>query len=860
MATFYSLTNEDFEMKPINDRWSRAISWMVILALGGTAGMADGQVSGQTGETELIVLPQEVELDRRTASQRVLVHDLLTNGEVGHQWPISDVRWKTSNSNVARIEEGMVLPIGPGKALLTAQVGLREAQIQVSVTFPESPNPPSFQHDVLPIFSRQGCNSGACHGALAGKGGFRLSLRGYDPTSDHHNITRQMRGRRVELADPGQSLLLTKPTGAVPHKGGVRIATESIDYQVLADWISSGAPGPTADDLQVKKIEVIPPISNATVGQKLRLVVRAYFSDGHSRDVTAWAKFSSTDEAIARVDENGMVEVIGYGEGAVSAWYSSQLAVGRVTSAYANPENEQLYDDLAENNFIDRFVHQQLERLRLPPSPPADDGQFLRRVFLDCIGRLPNLKETEEFLADKDPSKRERMIDRLLERSEFADYWSYRFSDILLINGTKLRPEAVKAFYKWIHENVEQNKPWDKFVREIVTAKGSSFVNGATNFYALHQDPETMTENICQAFMGLSIGCAKCHNHPLEKWTNDQYYGMANLFSRVRAKGWGGDPRNGSGERTIFVDTKGDLIQPLTGKPQKPTPLDGEPLAFDDPTDRREYLADWLTSSDNPYFARSIANRIWANYFGIGLVEPVDDMRVSNPSSNEALLGALADYLVESNYDLKSLMRLMMQSATYQRSSQPLEGNATETRFYSRYYPKRLMAEVLLDAISDVTDVPTEFNQILFPGADVAKTDFYPQGTRALELYDSAVKSYFLKTFGRNTRDITCECERSNEPSMVQVLHLSNGETLNGKLRSEQGRIAKILDSNASTSAILQEVFLLCLCRPPTSEEISRLTPLLTEAQQADDPAEKRLAVEDLFWSLMTSREFLFNH
>ena len=839
---------------------SKGCPCVATLILGVVLGFLPLPLHAQSSDPALVLLPENIELVGPTDSQIILAHQRLPNGELGHQWSASEISWQSSNPDVAKVEAGVVIPVGSGTARLTAQVGASTAQVDVSVQMPNPVSPRSFRHDVLPVLSRLGCNSGACHGALAGKGGFRLSLRGYDPINDHHNITRQMRGRRLELADPGQSLLLTKPTGAVPHKGGVRFATDSLDYKIIAEWISKGASGPTDNDPQVERIEVFPTISKVKVGEKLRFFVRAYFTNGHSRDVTRWTKFTSTDETVARVDDDGFVEVIGNGEGAISAWYSSQLAVGRVSSSYSNDVLPEVYEQLVENNFIDTYVHQQLQRLDLPPSPPVDDGQFLRRVFLDCIGRLPSLSETEEFLASEDPAKREKMIDHLLERSEFADYWSYRFSDILLINGTKLRPEAVKSFYKWIHENVEQNTPWDQFVREIVTAKGSSFENGATNFYALHQDPETMTENICQAFMGLSIGCAKCHNHPLEKWTNDQYYGMANLFARVRAKGWGGDPRNGDGARTVFVDSRGDLIQPLTGKPQQPTPLDGEPLDFDDPGDRRDYLADWLTSKDNPYFARSITNRVWANYFGVGLVEPVDDMRVSNPSSNEALLTQLSQYLVDNDYDLKSLMRLMMRSATYQRSSQPLPGNATESRFYSRYYPKRLMAEILLDAISDVTDVPTEFNQILFPGADVAATDFYPQGTRALELWDSAVKSYFLKTFGRNTRDITCECERSNEPSMVQVLHLSNGETLNGKLQSEQSRVAKLLESKTADDKILREVFLRCLCRLPTADEQAQLKVLLEESRSAEDPAAERLAVEDLFWSLMTSREFLFNH
>ncbi|MCA8995440.1 MAG: DUF1553 domain-containing protein, partial [Planctomycetaceae bacterium] len=366
-------------------------------------------------------------------------------------------------------------------------------------------------------------------------------------------------------------------------------------------------------------------------------------------------------------------------------------------------------------------------------------------------------------------------------------------------------------------------------------------------------------ENACQAFLGLSIGCAKCHNHPLEKWSNDQYYAMANLFSRVRMKGWGGERRNGDGLRTVYVAESGELVQPRTGKPQPPTPLDGEPLSFDDTNDRRIALAEWLTSSENPYFAKSIGNRVWANYFGVGLIEQVDDLRVSNPASNEELMDKVAAFLVENKFDLKALMKEILRSQAYQRSSLPVEGNKDDQRFYSRYFPRRLTAEVLHDAIVQVTDVPTKFDQIAFPGADFQKTDFYPEGTRATQLYDSAVDSYFLKTFGRNPRNIVCECERSNEPSMVQVLHISNGDTLNDKLQSANSRVAKLmvqLEQGMSLESLVDEAFLECLSRYPTKDERSQFVGIL----DATGKEERRQSVEDLFWSLLSSREFIFNH
>jgi hypothetical protein len=426
----------------------------------------------------------------------------------------------------------------------------------------------------------------------------------------------------------------------------------------------------------------------------------------------------------------------------------------------------------------------------------------------------------------------------------------------LLVNGTRLRPDAVKAFYTWIRQRVSENLPWDEFARQIVLARGSSIENGATNFYALHQDPETMTENISQAFLGLSIGCAKCHNHPLEKWTNDQYYAMSNLLARVRAKGWGGDARSGDGVRSVFVADRGDLIQPSTGEPQPPAPLDGQPLKTDELDDRREYLADWLTSPKNPYFARAITNRLWANFFGVGLVEPVDDLRLSNPASNEVLLAAAASYLVQHDYDLKALMRVILQSAAYQRSGSPVDSAVNDTRNFSHYYPRRLMAEVALDAISQVTGMPSEFNEIEYPGADFVKTDFYAKGTRAVELYDSAVVSRFLRTFGRHQRMVACQCERSNEPSLVQALHISNGDTILHKLATKEGKLESLITSGLPNYRIIEELYLSALSRYPTDGELSQILAVLDDAPNG----ERRAVLEDVFWAVLSSREFLFNH
>lgn len=803
---------------------------------------------------EIAVLPTEVSLQGADDEHQLLVQHRAADDFA--EQITAGVVWRSSNPEIVAVDDGVARAVSDGQATIEAQVGEAVARAMVTVRGVDSPRVWSFRNDVQPVLAKAGCNSGACHGALAGKGGFKLSLRGYDTHTDYFNITRQARGRRVELAEPGRSLLLAKPSGALPHKGGLRFETDSREYHVLAQWIAAGAPAPTAEDARIDRLEVLPDVTLLQPGDAQQMLVRAHYDDGRVRDVTRWAKFSSANETIATVDEAGRVTVIGHGEGAITAWFDSKIVIARVTSPYPYEVPAEVYAAEPRHNFVDELVLEQLARLHLRPSPLAGDEQFIRRAFIDTIGTLPTADEVRRFLADTQPDKRNRLIDDLLARPEFVDYWTYKWSDMLLINGQLLRPEAVKAYYHWVRGHVAANTPWDQFVREIVTSQGSSFENGATNFYALHQDPEGMTENVAQAFLGLSIGCAKCHNHPLEKWTNNQYYAMANMFSRVRAKGWGGDPRGGDGKRTLYVVSRGELIQPLTGKPQPPTPLDGEPLEFDDPTDRRIALANWLTAPDNPYFARSITNRVWANFFGVGLVEAVDDMRVSNPASNEKLLAAAAQYLIDNEFDLKQLMRVILRSRTYQRSSEPLPENQDEQRFYSRYYPRRLMAEVMLDGISQVIAAPTSFTEIAFPGADTAKTDFYPAGTRALQLYDSAVASYFLEAFGRNQRMITCECERSNEPSLVQVLHISNGATINEKLKAADNRVDQLLASSQSDEQIIDEVYLHALARRPTDSERQQLLAIMGQAGDA----ERRQVVEDLFWSVLSSREFLFNH
>jgi len=798
---------------------------------------------------DLKILPEEITLST-PADRQLLVLERFEDSHAAGQ-VTEGVTFQSSDPKVVRIEHHHAVPVGNGSAVISAMVDGQTASSQVTVTGQDAEHVWSFRNHVQSVLSKQGCNSGACHGAAAGKNGFKLSLRGYDPEFDFYSITRQSRGRRIVPGDPARSLLLTKPTGAIPHKGGVRFREDSRDYRVLAEWIAAGHPAPKADDPRLDRLEILPKTAILRPGQTQQVIVLAHFNDGRVEDVTEWAKYTATDLTVAKVDEEGKVDVSGNGEGSIVAWYLAKNVVATVTSPYPTEIPTSAFSESPKANLIDEFVLEKLEQLNLPPSPRCRDSEFIRRAYLDTIGVLPTVEETKAFLKDDSPEKRAKLIDELLNRPEFVDYWTYKWSDLLLLSGQRLRPKALDSFYQWIRQHVKKNTPWDEFVRQIVTAKGSTFENGAANFYSLHQEPLDMAENVSMAFLGMSIGCAKCHDHPMEKWTNDQYYGMANLFARVRGKGRGGDDRNGDGNRTVFVVEEGELIQPRTGKPQPPRPLDAEPLPFDDPSDRREYLADWLTSPENPYFSRAIVNRVWANYLGVGIVEAVDDLRLTNPPSNEALLAALSDYLIENEYDLKALMRLILNSETYQRSSEPLEENRADERYYSRYYPKRLSAEVLLDALSQVTEAPTKF-----PG--------YPAGTRALELRDANVESYFLQTFGRPDRLITCECERTSDPSMTQVLHILNGDTLNEKLsrkanekaKTKDNRIGRMLKGNATDAEIIEDIYLAAYSRFPTKDEAERIAKVL----QATPAAEKREAIEDLYWSLLSSREFLFSH
>ena len=698
-----------------------------------------------------------------------------------------------------------------------------------------APDSPSFRNDVLPVLSKAGCNSGPCHGALAGKNGFRLSLRGYDPVTDYFSLTREALGRRLVKMAPARSLILLKPTLTLPHGGGKRFEVDSPEYRVIADWIAAGAPAPKPGDPVIENIEVDPEkIVLHTPGDTVRISVRARFSDGSVRDVTRQTKFSSTNEGVVEVGDRGLVTAKGHGEGAVSVWYSSKVAFSRVSVPHERQLGPEVFGQAPRNNWVDDLVLAKLSELRIPPSPLCDDNTFIRRVYLDTLGVLPGRQDLSRFLGDTRADRRARLIDSVLDRSEYVDYWAYKWSDLLLVSSRKLEKAAMWSYYAWIRNGVAENRPWDRFIEELVTATGSNLENGAVNYWLIHQQPQEITENLSQAFLGISLTCARCHNHPLEKWTQDQYYGMANLVSRVRLK-------NGqaAGEVTLVPRPVGEVSHPRLGRPMPPQPLDGEALALDDPADRRRHLARWLVGSE--HFARSLVNRVWAHFFGRGVVDPEDDLRATNPASNEALLSALTRDFMDNGHDVKRLIRTILNSATYQLSSTGVPANRDDEEYFSHHRSRRLPAEVVLDAMSQVTEIPEEFKG-------------YPLGTRALQLPETQVESYFLDSFGRPPRLTSGADERKGDANVAQVLHLINGGTLNRKLRAEGGAVDRLLELELPAAELVERVYESALSRRPSRPEVARLVSAL-DLEQAS-----REGVEDLFWAVLTSKEFLFTH
>ncbi|MBI1784033.1 DUF1553 domain-containing protein, partial [Candidatus Sumerlaeota bacterium] len=731
-----------------------------------------------------------------------------------------------------------------GEAVVTAEVNSQKALSKVVVKGAGQPFGWSFSLHIQPVLYKSGCNTGACHGAAAGKNGFKLSLRGYDFDMDHAVLTRQAAGRRVSLAEPEESLILLKPTMAVNHGGGERFEKGSEEYNRILEWIKAGAPPADPKGAKIDHLDVYPKAITLKNGAEQQVLVRAYYTDGTYEDVTHWVKFGTTDESVALVDDWGKVTVKGPGAAAITVWYSSKVSFANLMVPREKALPAATFARAEKRNFIDDLVNKQLESLQIPPAGICADTEFIRRAYLDAMGVLPAPEEIFKFVMNSSPEKRAQLIDRILDRPEYVDYWSYKWSDLLLVSSKKLPNRGeLTAFYRFIHDSVKDNKPWDQFVREIITAKGSSIQNGAVNYYVIHKETIDLAETTSQAFLGMSVTCARCHNHPLEKWTQDDYYGFANLLSRVKLK-------NGRNEDTeVLVNDFGDILHPRLGRPVPPKPLDGEAISLTGVGDRREALAKWLTSPDNPYFTRAIVNRVWKNFMGRGLVEAEDDLRLTNPPTNEELFAALAKELVDHGYDLRHLMRMIMNSAAYQRRSEGADPQMPDNKYYSQYIIRRLSAEVILDAYSQVTGVATPFAG-------------YPAGFRAAQLPDSQVASYFLTAFGRPARIQTCSCERTGATSIAQTLHVANGDTLNNKLRDNSSIISKFLEEKKSPESVVDSIYIRALSRYPNDEERKKAAEILASVPGGGENAAKdrREALEDFAWALLSGKEFMFNH
>jgi len=701
---------------------------------------------------------------------------------------------------------------------------------------------PTFERDIQPILTKAGCNAGACHGKARGQNGFQLSLLAFDHDFDFHAITSEARGRRVFPGSPENSLFLLKPSGRIPHGGGKRLVPDSPDYKTVAAWIAAGTPRTPADAPRLLKITLNAPSKLMAFHETWKLAATAHYSDGSTQDVTRLAAFSSSEAVYASVSANGVVTAGPIpGEAAIMARFMEKFAVSTVLIPMPGKVPAEVYAKLPRNNFLDGHVWAKLQQLGITPSDSAGDATFHRRAFLDIIGRLPAPDETRAYLKDADPKKREKLIDRLLDRPEYADFWANKWTDLLRPNAFHVGIKATYNLDQWLRQSFRRNMPYDQFVRELISAKGSTFSNGAVVMYRDRRQPAELTTMVSQLFLGVRLDCAKCHHHPFEIWGQDDFYSFAAFFGRIGRKGTGiSAPISGS-EETVYAAAAGTVKHPLSGKSMTPTPLLGQPLDIPASQDPRDRLAEWVTAPANPYFARVIVNRIWADLMGRGIVDPVDDLRATNPPSNPELLDALAVDFRKNGCDLKKLIKTIALSRVYGLSTLPKERNLADTRNYSRHYRQRLRAEVLLDVASDVTGVAEKF-------------DGMPPGSRAMEVWTARAPSDFLDSFGRPDPNQDPPCERSTDTTVVQALHLMNSPNLHRKVTSDDGRAAALAKGGKSPAAIVEELYLLTYCRYPTDAEKAAAIKRFDKKG-----ATRRGVAEDLMWALMNTPEFVFN-
>jgi hypothetical protein len=782
--------------------------------------------------TKVEVSPPDINLNTTRDRQSFIVQATYADGITRDV--TAEAKLSFANPALVKVDKNVVHPVADGQTQMKVEFGGQTLTIPVTVKDATRDRPISFKLDVMPVFMKAGCNTGSCHGAARGKDGFRLSLFGFDPDGDHYRLTREINGRRINLALIHESLLMEKATGKVNHTGGERFKADSELYQTLTRWLDAGAPSDPADIPTPIAVELFPK-NGVLDGEKAtqQLTVRAKYSDGTDRDVTNLAYFLTSNDRSAAISQEGLVTAGVRGEAFVMARFAT-FTVG--SQFIVLPKGLQFsFPQVKENNYVDTLINAKLKKLRIAPSELCTDEVFLRRVYLDICGLLPTAEEYTRFMNSSDPQKRDKLVDELLGRKEFVEMWVMKWAELLQIRQTqRVSYKAMLLYYNWLQEKLANNVPMDVMVQELISAKGGTFKSPATNYYQDETDILKISENVAQVFMGMRIQCAQCHNHPFDRWTMNDYYSFAAFFSQIGRKGTD-DPR----EQIVFNSGGGEVTHPVGGRQMKPKFLGGaEPDTAG--KDRREVLSKWLASPENPYFATNLANIVWAHFFGKGIVDPVDDVRISNPASNPELLAELGKRFTDYKYDFRKLVRDICTSRTYQLSTETNESNELDITNFSHASVRRIRAEVLLDCISEVTETKNKFQGL-------------PLGARAVQIANGAASTYFLKTFGRASRETVCSCEVKMEPTLSQSLHLLNGDTVNQKVVAG-GIIKRRLDEKKSPSEIIEELYFRTLARRPTPEELIRLTSI------AASEANKQQALEDIFWGLLNSREFMFNH
>ena len=795
--------------------------------------LVSSAVADDPAPASLTVAPADIHLSAIRDRQSLIVQAVLPNGltvDVTDQAQI-----KIENEALIRRDGNTFHPVADGSTKVIVTHARHTVEVPVTVANATVDPPISFRLDVMPVFMKTSCNNGSCHGAARGKDGFRLSLFGFDPEGDHYRLTREIPGRRINLALPAESLLMEKGAGVVPHTGGKRYDVGSEHYNTVLRWLEAGAPNDPGPVPAVVSVELYP--KEAVLdgeGATQKLTVRAKYADGTDRDVTNLAYFSSNNENSAEIAQTGTVTAHARGEAFIMARFDTHT----VGSHFIVLPKGLQYEDpkTPEFNYVDTLVHSKLRKLRIIPSEVCSDQEFLRRVFVDITGTMPTIDDYEKFTADTAPDKRDKLVDQLLQRKEFVDIWVMKWAELLQVRtiANRVEKKPMLAYFNWLRDKIANNTPTDKMVQELLGARGGSFANPAVNYYQTETETLKTAENVAQVFMGMRIQCAQCHNHPFDRWTMDDYYGFAAFFSQIGRK-QGEDPR----ETIIFNSGGGEVTHLVGGRVMKPKFLGG---AEPDLTgkDRRQVMAEWLASPENPYFAKNLANIVWAHFFGRGIIQEVDDVRISNPPVNAELLDELGRKFTDYNYDFRKLVRDICTSRTYQLSTTTNESNASDHKNFAHAELRRIRAEVLLDCISSVTST-----QDKFPGL--------PVGARAVQIADGNTATYFLTTFGRAKRESVCSCEVKMEPNLSQALHLINGDTSNAKIA--QGKLVPTRLKEGKTPAdIITEMFMRCFTRRPTEKELASLTAIVAEQQNPQE------ALEDIFWSLLNSREFLFNH